>query len=60
MEQKLNNVFGGIMFKEKDYDEYLEAKVKKSLAEIEKGQIFTLEQANAEWQEIIEQIEREN
>ncbi|MBF4101526.1 hypothetical protein INT82_01940 [Mannheimia haemolytica] len=29
MEQKLNNVFGGIMFKEKDYDEYLEAKVKK-------------------------------
>ncbi|AGK00998.1 hypothetical protein P2G45_07710 [Mannheimia haemolytica] len=41
------------MFKEKDYDEYLEAKVKK-------GQIFTLEQANAEWQEIIEQIEREN
>ncbi|AJE06955.2 hypothetical protein DNAOFDDG_00600 [Mannheimia haemolytica] len=48
------------MFKEKDYDEYLEAKVKKGLAEIEKGQIFTLEQANAEWQEIIEQIEREN
>ncbi|HGO5815816.1 TPA: hypothetical protein ACK3JR_001709 [Mannheimia haemolytica] len=48
------------MFKEKDYDEYLAAKVKKGLAEIEKGQIFTLEQANAEWQEIIEQIEREN
>lgn len=48
------------MFKEKDYDDYLAAKVKKGLAEIEDGQIFSLEQANAEWQEIIEQIEREN
>lgn len=43
-----------MIFKEKGYDEYLAEKVQKGLADSQAGRVYSLEEANAEWQEELE------
>lgn len=45
-----------MIFNEKGYDEYLLEKEKKGLLDSQEGRIFSLEQANAEWEAELEEI----
>lgn len=47
------------MFKEKGYDEFLAEKIREGLSDSEAGRVYSLEQANAEWQTVIEEIAEE-
>lgn len=44
---------GDKMFKEKGYDEYVAQKIKQGRDDIAQGRTCSLEEANAEWQEVI-------
>lgn len=47
------------MFKEKGYDEFLAASIKRGEEDIAAGRVFTLEQTKARLQQTIEQKARE-
>lgn len=42
-----------MMLKEKGYDEFLAEKIRRGKEDIAAGRVFTLEQANAKWQQTI-------
>lgn len=44
------------MFKENGYDDYMAKKVQQGLADSRAGRVYSLEQANAEWEAVIEEI----
>lgn len=48
------------MKKEPGYDEYLAEKIQRGLADIENGRICSLDEANAKWQNIIDNIACKN
>lgn len=48
-----------MIFKESGYDEYLAEKIKKGLEDSQAGRTSSLEQANAEWQAVLEEIAQE-
>ncbi|OOF59358.1 hypothetical protein [Rodentibacter myodis] len=47
------------MFKEKGYDEFLAASIKRGEADVAAGRVFTLEQTKAHLQKTIEKKARE-
>ncbi|OOF45257.1 hypothetical protein BKK51_06815 [Rodentibacter trehalosifermentans] len=47
------------MFKEKGYDEFLAASIKRGEEDVAAGRVFTLEQTKAHLQKTIEQKARE-